>query len=428
MDQWAATATIDWDLGWASLASVTGTIELDRFFHIDVDAGPADQFDFFQTDTVQQVTQELRLAGSGDTLDWLIGAFWSADDVGVDTNGLHQDLIPGEMSHIDADQTTRCAAGFVNLDWRFAVTLALTGGLRYTYEARDYVGGSTWTVNIPGAIEDTFIDAGIEDRNWSWKLGLNYTPIDDALIYGNVSKGVKSGGFVSGVTTNQAQLQPYKPEELIAYEIGAKTQGALSLNASAFYYDYTNVQVFMRSASAPVQLIGNVEDAEVYGADFDARWLLGDSLTLQGGLGLLRSKLGAFADPSGNAVPGQPPPQIPEGNELANAPALTFNALVRYELPFLFALRSALQADAHYSDEVFKEATNNTLIKAEAYWIYNARVSVFAPDAAWELALWGRNLSDEEYVVQGLDIGAFFIGNRNYNAPRTFGAELSVHF
>ena len=133
-------------------------------------------------------------------------------------------------------------------------------------------------------------------------------------------------------------------------------------------------------------------------------------------------------DPSGSTVPGAPAEEIPEGNRLANAPELTFNALVRYELPFLFDLRAALQADAHYSDEVFKEATNDPLIKADAYWIYNARIALFPQEQNWELALWGRNLSDERYVVQGLDIGAFFLGNHNYNAPRTFGVEFSAHF
>jgi iron complex outermembrane recepter protein len=420
IDQWSATATVDWSLDWATLTSVTGYIDLERFFHIDVDATPADQFDFFQTDTVQQFTQELRLASSTDALDWLVGAFWSSDEISVDTDGLHQDLIPFEQSRIDADQTTRSAAAFANLDWHLGDRLTLVSGLRYTYETRDYVGGTIWTVNIPTQVEDTFIDARIEDRNWSWRLGLNFAPTDQSLLYASVSKGVKSGGFFSGVTSNQAQLEPYAPESLIAWEIGAKLQGPLSVNASVFYYDYSDVQTFMRSSSAPVQLIGNVPEAEVYGGDLDLLWRGFDRLTLQAGLGWLRTELGSFDGPSGEPVAA--------GNQLANAPELTVNLLARYEQPLSAALTAAAQVDAHHAGAAFKEATNDPVIKTEAYWALNGRLSLFPTQRDWDVSLWGRNLTDERYVVQGLHVGAFFFGNRNYNAPRTYGAEISVRF
>jgi iron complex outermembrane receptor protein len=89
---------------------------------------------------------------------------------------------------------------------------------------------------------------------------------------------------------------------------------------------------------------------------------------------------------------------------------------------------AALQADAHYADEMFKEATNDPLIKSEEYTIYNARASLLSAGREWEFALWGRNLTDELYVVQGVDIAAFGIGNRNYNAPMTYGVDFIWHF
>jgi iron complex outermembrane receptor protein len=421
IDQLGETLTADWDLGGATLTSVTGYIDLDRFFHIDVDGTPANEFDFFQADTVKQLTQELRLGGTGDWVDWLVGAFGSKDKVTVHTDGRHDDLVPTETSTIDADQDTRSWAAFANGDWHLSKRLSLVTGLRYTHETRDYVGGTDWSLELPGQISDTHIDAAIADNNWSWRLGLNFQPTRKSLVYANASKGVKSGGFFSGVTNDQVQLQPYKPEELIAYEIGAKTQGKLAFNTSAFYYDYTDVQTFMRSSTAPVQLIGNVEEARTYGADLESVWRAFDGLTLRGGVGLLRTRLGSFIGPSGAP--------IPEGNKLANAPELTFTGLARYEIPvFSTGALAAIQGDAHYSDGVFKEATNDPLIAAEPYWIYNARLSLVSAQRSWEIALWGRNLTDELYVVQGLDIGAFFFGNRNYNAPRTFGFEFTVSF
>jgi iron complex outermembrane recepter protein len=170
-----------------------------------------------------------------------------------------------------------------------------------------------------------------------------------------------------------------------------------------------------------VQYVGNVPDAKVDGLDVDTTLRVIDDLTLVGGFGMLKTELGEFTGPAGNMVPA--------GNKLANAPAMTFNALARYELGlFQTGLGVALQGDAHYSDEMFKEATNDRIIRSDPYTIYNARVSLLDMARIWEVALWGRNLTDELYVVQGVDVSSLFIGNRNYNAPRTFGADLLWHF
>ena len=192
-------------------------------------------------------------------------------------------------------------------------------------------------------------------------------------------------------------------------------------SASGFYYDYSDVQTFMRNGQAPVQLIGNVDEARLHGADFDLLWRPLGGLTLQNGVGLLYTHLGSFLGPSGESVP--------EGNELPNAPELTYNVLARYEMPLrVWDLWAALQTDAHYSDSVFKEATNDPLIHARPYWITNARLSFFDEAERFELAVWGRNLADTQYVVQGLDVRTFGIGNRNYNAPRTLGGEVIYRF
>ncbi|HKY91901.1 MAG TPA: TonB-dependent receptor [Nevskiaceae bacterium] len=420
IDQEGVTLLADWDLGWATLSSVTGALQLERFFHIDADATPADEFDFFQGDEVRQMSEELRLAGTGERVDWLAGVFWSHDEVEVSTDGRHQDIVPLEASHIAADQETRSAAAFANLDWHLTQSLTLVTGLRYTRERRAYVGGTDWTVPIPGQIADTFVDDRIRDRNWSWKLGLDFAPTERSLIYGNVSKGVKSGGFFSGVTTSSDQLQPYDPESLVAYEIGVKREGRVRVNASAFHYDYDDVQTFQRSADAPVQLIANVEKARVDGVDLEVAWLATDTWTLQAGAGWLDTRLGGFLGPAGTPIDA--------GNHLANAPRWTLNTMARVEMPVgARGLGIGAQAAAHYSSAVYKEATNDPLIRADAYWLLDARAWLGVGDR-WEVALWGRNLTDEEYVVQGLDVGAFLFGNRNYNAPRTFGLEASVRF
>lgn len=435
IDQLGETLLVDWDMGWASLSLVTGQVAFERFFHIDVDATPADEFDFFQADTVDQWTQELRLAGAADLGDWLVGAFYGEDTIVVDTEGRHQDLIAGESSKIDADQDTESGALFANMDWKpagfgwaWAEPFTVTTGLRYTDETRAYAGGTEWTVNIPGTLDDTREDSSIADRNWSWKAGLNYKPGAASLIYASASRGVKSGGYFAGVTNAQYQLDPYEPEQLTAYELGYKLAGVLSINTSAFHYDYRDKQTFMRAGGAAAQFIGNVPEAWTRGLDVEASWRAIEGLTLGGGVGLLRTWMGEFVGPVDADMDNRGDP-VPAGNKLPNSPELTWVAKARYELPlFGSAWLAALQGDAHYSDEAFKEATNDPLIKSGAYTVYNARFSFMTAERNWELSFWGRNLTDERYVVQGLDIATFFLGNRNYNAPRTMGAELLWHF
>jgi iron complex outermembrane recepter protein len=446
IDQLGETLHADYDLGWAVVSSVTGHIGFQRYFHIDVDGNPADEFDFFQGDEVDQLTQELRLAGDVDLGHWLVGLYYAADNAQVDTPGKHDHLLNVPLtSQILADQDTLGYAVFANMDWKLGEVLSAlekfsaTTGLRWGYETRDYVGGTTWLIagqpcqpppagcvpgQSPGApptIDDTHQDSSIEDNSVSWKAGLNYAPSSAWLVYANASQGTKSGGYFSGVTTNDRQLEPYRPEELTAFELGVKRAGVVALNASVFHYDYKDLQTFMREGSAPVQYVGNVPDAKVDGLDAETTLRVIDGLTLIGGLGLLRTELGEFTGPGGNTVPA--------GNTLANAPEMTWNALARYELPlFDTGLGVALQGDAHYSAEMFKEATNDRLIRSDPYTIYNARASVLDMGRVWEIALWGRNLTDELYVVQGVDVSSLFIGNRNYNAPRTYGADVLWRF
>jgi iron complex outermembrane receptor protein len=430
VDQTAETLLVDYDLGIGTLSSVTGYIDFDRNFHIDVDGTPGDQFDFWQADTVKQVTQEVRLAGSASLGDWLVGVFYGEDTVTVDTQGRHQDnpllaFFGISSSVITADQDSESSALFANMDWKLGAfsegleKFTVTTGVRYTDETRDYVGGTTWNSTVPGVIDNTSEDSSIADKNWSWKTGLNWKPSGAQLVYANVSKGVKSGGYFSGLTNAQNQLDPYKPEELLAYEVGYKLGGTIGINTSAFFYDYRDKQTFMRAGGAAAQYIGNVDEAETKGLDLEVVWRALDGLTLSGGAGLLRTELGSFVGPAGTPVP--------KGNELPNSPELTWMAKTRYELP-LFGFLAAAQVDAHYADATFKEATNDPAIKSDSYTIVNARLSALAPERTWEFALWGRNLTDELYVAQGLDIATFGLGNRNYNAPRTFGAELSWNF
>jgi iron complex outermembrane receptor protein len=277
---------------------------------------------------------------------------------------------------------------------------------------------------VPGPVALTFRDDKISDTNLTGRVALEYQPTPSSLLYASVSRGRKSGGFFSGITTNDRALIPYRPETLTAYEVGghARLGGrTILVNGSLFYYDYDDVQTFVRDdgGAIPVQRLGNIDHAKVYGADLDIDWRPTKGLDLFAGIGLLKTRLSSFETGAGH---------VDSGNKLPNAPSFTFNGRARYEFPITSGLKASVLGSARYSDSVFKDAANDPLIKAGSYWLFDARIAVGASDDRWEIALWGKNLTDDQHVAQGLDVASLGFGNRTFNAPRTYGVTGTVRF
>ena len=439
---WNGTLHVDQDLGFAKLSSVTGYINFKRGFYIDADAAPTTDAEFDQNDKVRQFSQELRLAGgSPDKLTWLVGAYYSWDRVLTYSPGYLHDLFNTNVL-ITANQETKSRAVFGQVEWALNPQLKLVTGLRYTDEDRSYLGGTTdlnsfglsflcfavgaCALGSPGPHPLAVADARISDQNWSWRAGLNYKPNDDTLFYATIARGTKSGGFFNGIATSSFALAPYKPEELTDYEVGVKSQllnRSLQLEASAFWYDYKDLQTQTFTSVGAVSLIklGNVDKATVKGLEAQATWLPTPGLTLTAGVGLLDTELGSFqtAGPTG-------PIAVVKGNKLPNAPDVTFNGQARYEWAVGGDWTAAVQGGAHYSSKVFKEALNTPYLSADSYWLFDARASVTSP-AGWEFAVWGKNLSDEQYVTQATDNG-IGMGYRVFNAPRTYGVSVTKRF
>ncbi len=419
----ATTLQLVVDLGGSTLSSITGYRELDREFTELNDANPFATLHFEHDNRIEQLSQELRLNGATARTDWIAGIFATADDVEVRTPVVSDEFLFTRLL-IEAYQETRSLAGFGQVTVGLSDRLALVGGLRYTWEEIDYVGGTTdsnpfGTSRLlpfadPSAL--TFRDDRISDDDLSGKLGLELRTSDDSLLFATISKGHKSGGFFADITLSDEELVPYGPETLWAYELGWRGEvgDRARLAGSLFYYDYRDVQTFVQTDLA--FKLDNIPEAEVLGADFDLRWAVSPGLDLGLGLGLLDTELGAFVGAEG---------PVPAGNRLANAPEVSFNALVGYRLPLAAGRFVSMQLDASYRDEAFRDAANTELIKADDYWLVNARLA-WSPSSRLELALWGQNLTDEDYVEIGALIPLLGSGFRSYNEPRRWGVSLTV--
>lgn len=423
------------DLGFAELTSVTGYIDFDRSYPSDVDASPFRITDFRNSDDVTQFSQELRLAGDNDRLVWQLGLFYARDTIETTYDGALQDFFNTSIdSSADVEATTM--AIFANGEWALADTLTLITGARYTYEEKSNDGFTADLVSEPpvsGLTGAPFgsppvvlaeIDDTIDDNSVDWRLALNWQLLEDSLVYASISQGTKSGGFFTGVATASAQLQPYDKEELTAYELGVKGQTSeaqFRYEASVFYYDYKDVQSYIRDTTGelPIQRLGNIDGADIYGVDLLLSWranaIPGLSITVGGGY--LDTKVDSFAGPSGT---------VPSGNELPDAPKWSSLVDVRYGFDMGSDMSAEFAIDTQYQDSVFRDVLNDPLLKSKSYWLLNARAALFLSEN-WEFSVWGKNLEDEEYTTQEFNQVNLGNGYRVYGAPRTYGVSVTLH-
>ena len=307
----------------------------------------------------------------------------------------------------------------------------LTAGLRYTDEEIDFAGGTTdlnpydaSCILDPfcgptglGAFQLTGTDSTFSDDNLSGRVALEFRPKDDWLLYGSVSTAFKSGGFFGDFTFDNSELVPFDSETITAYEIGSKStlaSGRVQLNASAFFYDYKDMQTLVPGVL--VTAFTNADDAEIYGLDIDLLAAPAEGLTIGLGLGLLDTELGAIG-------------VVPAGNQSPNSAEVQANGLIRYEFAVGSNLQMGVQASFKYTDDMYRDAFNDPYNLSDSYSTVDARVWISDAAGNWEAAVWAKNLTDEEYTEQAFNVvGLSGLANQLYGPPQVIGASLSYFF
>jgi iron complex outermembrane receptor protein len=422
-----ANLLVDWEVGDAlTLTSVTGYEDFERWHVEDRDASSLEQLDGFFRNDIEQVSEELRLTYITDDLVLIGGAFYGEDTVDTRDRFDAEDLLgllglAGVQSlGNEYSQETRSKAVFVHGEWSFLPDWKLTAGARYTKDEKDF--DDAFTYLIADGVESPLYPAVAEkysDDNVSGKIGIDYSGFDDTLVYASVSRGFKSGGFQGQLSFDPAALQPFDDETLLAYEVGFKKtmlEGSLQLNASAFFYDYSDMQFYGGLFDSPVGVlfgITNVGDAEVKGAEADVWWRPSERLDLRAGLGLLDTEI------TKSVVDG-----VSTGSELPNSPDLTFNAQARYFWPLTNALQAEVLLAVNYQDDVtFDIVRDPPEAREDGYWLADASIGIGAQDERWKVTAWVRNLADERYRTQVLFSSVGF--GESWGPPRTYGLGVT---
>ena len=419
------------------LLSITAYDELDKEQAEDADASNATLVHTFfgvETDTF---SQEFRVLGDTEHSNWILGAFYWDDDLTQDQWVDLQDTGLPTPSVYNNEQETTTWAVFGQTEYSINEQWVVTAGLRYTqldvdfdYTGTAFLMADTstdpLTVIVPGEWNNS---DSLDDDSVSGKLGLSWMPGDELMVYGTLSKGFKGAGFNGNFIVDPFVDQDYDSEDLLAYEIGFKStllEGLMQFNGAAFYYDYSDAQVFN---NAPVPLLGlpsnTIRNADVtqYGGELDLTWAPVDGLFLQLGLG--------YTDATYDEDVDDPVTGLLEidGNRVQNTPEWSAFGLVNYEWDLGNVGSLSAQLDATYTDDVYYSAFEDSVIGQDAYTITNARLAYKTADESVEVAVWGKNLSDKEYSPYAFDLRADFgFVQEFFGRPRTLGVDITYCF
>ena len=386
---------------------------------------PPTQVEYTQTDHEKnhQFSQELRLAWDalGGRLTGQVGAYFLDEDINR-IQDARQDLpSPAQTGVATYPQAVdgRSWALFGQASYAITDTLNATAGLRQTWERkRGRFAGRK--VSGPGLPPPLVADYDVRaSESWSAltpRFALDWQATPDALVYASATRGFKSGGFQGVAGSGASQATPYDPEFAWSYEAGAKTQwldGRLLLNVSAYHTDYKDLQVSQLVPLCCV-VVGNAATAEIDGVELE--WVLRPlaGLQLDGGYGWLDAQFkdfatGATADYSGNDLPRAPRNKLHLGAQYGTD-VQGWGLLGR--------------VDYVNQSHMYFDASNVAGQKQAGFINVDARVSATSPDGRWEVALWGKNLTNELVPTYANVFAPYGLVVVPYAPPRTYGVSL----
>lgn len=463
LDSWGVNSTIEWDLDWGTLKSISAYRKMDALFGRDGDGSPLPIVHTNQHQDQHQFSQEIQLLGTSfdEKLNWVAGVFYF-DEFGRDenkpvlTSGLFQALeglpvqldgspcappfaapgCPGNpinpLLDLDfdifneIDITSFAVFGQASLD--LSDRLSMTLGLRYSYEEKKY------TLQHRRIASNTFIvPLTTIEEDWSeptYTAGLQYQWADELMTYLTIARGFKSGGF-NGRPTVSGEVSAFDPEFVNSYEIGIKSEWLdrrLRLNAAIFYYDYADLQ-FGAVTADPVSgslllVIDNVASAEVTGGEIELQLLVAEGLSISATVGYTDFQISKV---EAGVV------DISKQTKSVLTPKWTTSLSVGYIFPEQKAGVFRIRGDWTYESKSFADIQNTDSIARDAHSIINARLSwQLSSDlmgGGWEAALFGTNLADKRVLVSGLQaLNSFGTAEGHFNRPREWGLSIRKSF
>ena len=391
-------------------------------------------------------------------VDWILGVYYAAEDNGIRfdipiMNGTQQGTVGWQGSFIQPKETNKSAAIFGQTTFNMG-DLHVTGGLRYTSDERENIGGRgygwAYSATVPGRPIDPgtnpaapgsgFNDGCCNDGKFTGgkTTGLarvNYDVSKQLMVYGSVATGYKAGSVQDGGAT-------YKPETLTTLEFGSKQTlagGSIKFNNSVYFSDFKDFQF-----SSPVLnadgtrsfLTGNAEGATVSGFESELAWKISPADRFQATMAFTQTKLGALIGLSNDYNLPSPCKLVNigngcldvTGNKLAHAPS--FQATFQYEHAFNMANGATFtpRISLHYETDSFLSIFNYGELDTQKAYTRTDLGLRYNSGKSWWMDGYIRNLEDANIKTSAAGGPTVVRAVAQYMPPRTAGVNIGFNF
>ena len=442
---WALEAV---DVVWVGSHTKTAS---DRYS--DLDISPEYLLDLFRPEEMEVITQEVRVASSGDgSLEWLGGVYYSRYDESMDA-----DLIWFNSSVTEDGLFTgplACATGVGTCSGVWAgetiglgeETRTVLTGFEQRHRQKNHFGAFA---NATYGVDQWELSAGLRFDQWSNdtenydtailgddsgteilpRVSASYYLDDDSMVYATVARGYEPGGFNLTNFEGESELFGFDPEEATSMEVGWKgrlADGAATASVAAFYIDYRSRQIEYQATGAGggvIEGIINLGDSTQWGVEGNVEVRVNDQLTLSAAGGRVNAKWDSGVAVEGVDLGGTRPPVVPD---------LSWNLGLDYRAPMAgnvdFIAGVQVSNNGEYEGlQAWNPVTN------PAFTIVNAQLG-FAREN-WELTLNIENLTDEAYYTDVQHFPNYYLLDGGDNVvigtlgqPRLFTASLGYFF
>jgi iron complex outermembrane receptor protein len=402
---WETSAKIDYDLGWATLTSITSFTDVESGNDQDLDQTLVEAIDIIVIDESETIAQELRLvSNSDDALHWVAGVSYFSQDR---FRSLATTFLGFPVPPAAQDLELEDFAAFGNLSYDLTDDLELTLAFRYDEETpKDTTQGRS----------ETFSEL-------QPKASLAYNFREGLLGYVTIGKGFRAGGF-NNLAPGSNFMPGFDKESLLSYEAGLKGTapgGRLRGGLSVFFIDYDDQQYFLFDQTGTQANI-NVRKSEIAGGELEISALPTDALQIDFGLGFTDSEIKEYEDIPGVLVPAS---EI-VGRKVPGAPVWSLNLAMQHTKSLSNSLDLVSRLDFEHRDKTYWTLDN--VDTQSAYDLTN--LSFALENERWTARVYVNNLFDEDYIEWFF--AARFIGLPADIAwpskPRQLGLEYSLSF
>jgi iron complex outermembrane receptor protein len=464
LDSRGANARLSWNLGSYKLYSITGYESVETYSRGDIDGGFGAVFlgpgNFgpgvipFASETADgipehaQWTQEFRIeSNTGTAFDWQAGVFYFNED--YDVESFSYDSLNGgaQDGYERINQTNDSWAVFGAATWKVTPAFELRAGARYTVDKKELAVKEYWQTGFVPCVllgkctlaqlaaqePDGDLSADPEDKKFSWDLSGTYALSDDVKLYARAATGYRGSSIQAAGAFNAKSVAG--PETSTSFEAGVKADlwdKRARLNAGLFYYRVKDQQLTAVGGSANANVLLNADKTIGRGFEMDFQAYLTDHLLVTLGSSYNDTEIQddnlavsvcaacTVTDPldtNGKA--------LIDGNPLPQSPKWTHNLTARWGMPVGDTGEFYVFTDWAYRSEVNFFLYESTEFTGQSLVEGGLRIGYNWGNGKYDLAAFGRNITDEVKVVGGIDFNNLtgFI-----NEPRTVGVEFKASF